>query len=112
MPIKTILAPLADATGAAATLGTVFALSKTFGAHVSVLHLRADPSDSISDFVGETVSPTLVEEVMEQIFVPFFTTKRDGNGIGLSISRQIMTAHGGEIVVVSNADGTTVSLLF
>lgn len=65
MPLKTILAPLADATGAAATLGTVFSLAKTFDAHVQVLHLRADPSDSISDFVGETVSPTLVEEVME-----------------------------------------------
>lgn len=64
MPIRTILVPLADATGAAATLGTAFSLAKTFNAHVEALHLRADPADSISDFVGETVSPTLVEEVM------------------------------------------------
>lgn len=65
MPIKTILVPLPDAAGAAATLGTAFSLAKTFKAHVEALHLRADPADSISDFVGETVSPTLVEEVME-----------------------------------------------
>ena len=52
------------------------------------------------------------EETMDQIFVPFFTTKRDGSGIGLSLSRQIMTAHRGEIVVESAATGTTVSLLF
>jgi len=36
---------------------------------------------------------------MDQIFVPFFTTKKDGSGIGLGLSRQIMTAHRGEIVV-------------
>jgi len=65
MPIRTILVPLPDATGAAATLGTAFSLAKTFSAHVEVLHLRADPTDSISDFVGETVSPALVEEVMD-----------------------------------------------
>jgi nitrogen fixation/metabolism regulation signal transduction histidine kinase len=52
------------------------------------------------------------EETMDQIFVPFFTTKRDGSGIGLSLSRQIMTAHRGEIVVESDDNGTTVSLLF
>jgi two-component system nitrogen regulation sensor histidine kinase NtrY len=51
-------------------------------------------------------------EDMDQIFVPFFTTKRDGSGIGLSLSRQIMTAHGGDIAVESDAMGTTVSLLF
>ncbi len=49
---------------------------------------------------------------LDQIFIPFFTTKRDGSGIGLSLSRQIMTAHGGEIVVESDGSGATVSLLF
>lgn len=52
------------------------------------------------------------ETVLEQIFVPFFTTKRDGSGIGLSLSRQIMTAHGGDIAVRSDTTGTTVSLVF
>lgn len=56
--------------------------------------------------------PGIPDDAMEQIFVPFFTTKRDGNGIGLSVSRQIMTAHRGEIVVDSDAGGTTVSILF
>jgi len=56
--------------------------------------------------------PGIPEETMEQIFIPFFTTKRDGSGIGLSLSRQIMTAHRGEIVVESDSTGTVVSLLF
>lgn len=65
MPIRTVFVPLSDAAGAAATLGTAFALAKSFNAHVDALHLRSDPTDSISDFVGETVSPALMEEVME-----------------------------------------------
>ena len=40
---------------------------------------------------GSPISP----EAQEQIFIPFFTTKRDGSGIGLSLSRQIMRAHNG-----------------
>jgi C4-dicarboxylate-specific signal transduction histidine kinase len=56
--------------------------------------------------------PGILEETMDQIFVPFFTTKKDGSGIGLGLSRQIMTAHQGEIVVESDRSGTAVSLLF
>ncbi len=43
------------------------------------------------------------EELLEQIFVPFFTTKENGSGIGLSISRQIMRNHSGNIRVISEA---------
>ena len=56
--------------------------------------------------------PGIPENVLDQIFIPFFTTKRSGSGIGLSLSRQIMTAHGGDIAVDSDADGTRVSLVF
>ncbi len=56
--------------------------------------------------------PGIPEETMDQIFVPFFTTKQDGSGIGLGLSLQIMTAHRGEIVVESDGTGTAVSLLF
>lgn len=41
------------------------------------------------------------EDVQEKIFVPFYTTKKDGSGIGLSLSRQIIRAHGGNIRVTS-----------
>ncbi len=52
------------------------------------------------------------DETLDQIFVPFFTTKRDGSGIGLSLCRQIMTAHGGAIALECTEEGTVVSLLF
>lgn len=41
------------------------------------------------------------EEIMPEIFVPFFTTKEKGSGIGLSLSRQIMSLHGGTITFYS-----------
>jgi two-component system, NtrC family, nitrogen regulation sensor histidine kinase NtrY len=40
-------------------------------------------------------------EILEQIFVPFFTTRENGSGIGLSLSRQIMRLHGGSLQVRS-----------
>ena len=41
--------------------------------------------------------PGIPAELLKQVFVPFFTTRRDGSGVGLALSRQIMIAHGGSI---------------
>jgi len=52
-------------------------------------------------------------EQLEQMFVPFFTTKRGGSGIGMSIVRQIVHLNGGRIEVQSTAgEGTRVVLSF
>lgn len=58
---------------------------------------------------GTAISP----ESQDQIFIPFFTTKRDGSGIGLSLSRQIMRAHNGTIELTgSNVTKTEFLLTF
>ncbi|MEZ4775840.1 MAG: ATP-binding protein [Bacteroidia bacterium] len=50
---------------------------------------------------------------LEEIFIPFFSTKKEGSGVGLSISRQIMQAQGGEIRVNSSEnEGTAFVLTF
>jgi PAS domain S-box-containing protein len=58
--------------------------------------------------------PVIPDEEMDHIFVPFFTTKENGSGIGLSVSRQIMRLSGGTITVKSDAINrlTTFSLMF
>lgn len=54
----------------------------------------------------------ILSEVMERIFVPFFTTKTNGSGIGLSICKQIVTLHGGTITASSKpGDKTTFSVV-
>jgi two-component system, NtrC family, nitrogen regulation sensor histidine kinase NtrY len=45
--------------------------------------------------------PGIPAENLDEIFVPFFTTRQNGSGIGLSISRQIMRVHGGNLRVLS-----------
>jgi signal transduction histidine kinase len=53
------------------------------------------------------------EELMEKIFIPFFTTKKNGGGIGLSLCKQIVMLHRGTIQVHSmDGKGTVFSLQF
>jgi nitrogen fixation/metabolism regulation signal transduction histidine kinase len=55
--------------------------------------------------------PGIIKEALEHIFVPFYTTKRTGSGIGLSLSRQIMQMHNGSLNVESEPDVKTVFTL-
>ena len=58
---------------------------------------------------GAGMSP----EIQEQIFTPFFTTKKTGTGVGLTLSKQIMLMHGGNISVDSvEGEGSTFTLQF
>lgn len=53
----------------------------------------------------------IAEDLQEKIFIPFFTTRKEGSGIGLSLSRQIMRAHRGSITVRSDPQRETVFTL-
>jgi len=55
--------------------------------------------------------PGISPELLDEIFVPFFTTKNTGTGIGLSLSKQIMRLHGGSIQVISR-ENTAFTLTF
>ena len=53
------------------------------------------------------------EEILSQVFIPFYTTKKNGSGIGLSLSKNILKKHGGNLLVHSEPGvHTTFSLIF
>ena len=55
----------------------------------------------------------ILKDVIDKIFIPFFTTKPKGSGIGLSLSKQIMRLHGGSITASSEPDkGSVFTLTF
>lgn len=55
----------------------------------------------------------IVPEALDRIFIPFFTTKKQGSGIGLALSRQIMQLHKGKLSVSSTPGvNTTFTLQF
>ncbi|MEH6634544.1 MAG: ATP-binding protein [Halioglobus sp.] len=69
------------------------------GGHVSI---------EISDN-GPGISPAIANK----IFVPFFTTKREGSGVGLALTRQVMLAHGGTVTLgTSDSGGAKFTLTF
>ena len=55
----------------------------------------------------------IADDIAAKIFVPFFTTKKEGSGVGLALTRQVMIAHDGNINLSSNQNGgVTFSLTF
>jgi two-component system, NtrC family, nitrogen regulation sensor histidine kinase NtrY len=71
-----------------------------------VLSGRYDESSVMIEVTDN--GPGIIKEALEHIFVPFYTTKRTGSGIGLSLSRQIMQMHNGSLSVESEPDIKTV----
>jgi two-component system nitrogen regulation sensor histidine kinase NtrY len=77
-----------------------------------VLSAARDPDGRVAIAVEDN-GPGIAPEQREKIFVPFFTTKRQGSGIGLTLVRQIATAHGATVDVSQTpGGGATVSLRF
>ena len=77
-----------------------------------VISARTGADDEVTVEVANDGQP-ISRDSRDQIFVPFFTTKPDGSGIGLSISRQIMRQHNGSIELLrSDASGTVFALRF
>ena len=73
---------------------------------------RMDKDDTVVLRVANDGAP-IPPESQEQIFVPFYTTKKEGSGIGLSLARQIMRQHNGSIdLVCSDLSQTVFELRF
>ena len=84
---------------------------------VQALKGRLDAKIQVRGFYNKRGRPTIqvidngqgiLDEVIDKIFIPFFTTKQSGSGIGLSLSKQIMRLHGGTITAQSKPNVETI----
>lgn len=75
------------------------------GGTIQVIVIKHDQHVDI-DIVDE--GPGIPDELLDKINEPFFTTKKNGTGLGLMITNQILTKHKGELTVIRNKTrGTT-----
>jgi nitrogen fixation/metabolism regulation signal transduction histidine kinase len=69
------------------------------------------PNDRIRISLEDN-GPGMKQEILEKIFIPFYTTKKEGSGIGLSLCRQIILAHHGNIKAESSPGaGTKIEII-
>jgi len=90
---------------------SIYALEKTKEAKIKLNAFRNSDQQVIIQVIDNGVG--IHKDIKESIFVPFFTTKENGSGIGLSLVKQIMNLHKGKIIVFSKPKKETVfSLVF
>lgn len=80
---------------------------------VKIIELKCYNDDQATIIEVSDSGCGIPEKELKEIFIPFFSTKKDGSGIGLSLSKQIMSTHNGRIRVNSKVDeGTSFYLIF
>ncbi len=110
-----------EITGEPATIGADAEMLRIIFHNLLVNAAQAMHGDGIVRVVVQSIDgdcrvsvtddgPGIPAELHEQIFVPFFTTKSRGTGLGLPTARRLVEAHGGSIGIESEATGTTVTV--
>lgn len=75
------------------------------------VNVTLSPTSQVSIEIIDN-GPGIDTDAMDKIFIPFYTTKKKGSGIGLSLSQQIIQLHGGQLKVSNtNNNGTTFHIL-
>ncbi len=72
-----------------------------------LIKIRAFTSNIYTIIEVEDNGAGIPNDIVDSIFIPFYTTKKNGSGIGLSLSRQIMKLHGGQLTFDSTPDSRT-----
>lgn len=76
------------------------------------IHLEYNIAEHIFSIIISNHGEKIDSESISSIFELYYTTKKDGNGLGLPISKKIMNAHGGNIQIESTDEETSFSLIF
>ena len=77
-----------------------------------ILNIKGSARDGFVELKFMDTGIGIKNEDLERIVKPFFTTKKDGIGLGLAIAEKIVKEHSGRLEVVSSAAGTTFKLTF
>ncbi len=68
------------------------------------IHIQIKSKVDIIEITIKDTGPGFSKELVNKVFMPFFTTKAHGRGMGLAICRSIIEAHGGQFTINSNAN--------
>jgi two-component system, NtrC family, sensor histidine kinase HydH len=79
------------------------AMQSDSGASARILRLRVTPALAGVDVIVEDTGPGVPPELREQVFNPFYTSKKDGVGLGLAIVAKFVDAHRGRITLEANS---------
>lgn len=83
------------------------------GSHDGIITLEAGKVNMANLITISDNGPGIPKELMDKVFIPFFTTKKKGTGVGLSFARKVMKLHGGQILIHSEINnGTRITLQF
>lgn len=74
------------------------------------LSLQAEQDEHIVIDITDN-GPGIPPEIMDKVFIPFFTTKSEGTGIGLSLCKEIIRRHEGHLAIKESRAGKTVFIL-
>ncbi|MCE7039953.1 PAS domain-containing sensor histidine kinase [Dyadobacter sp. CY312] len=86
--------------------------SESFSSQTNrLITLNAYQTDNLTIIEVQDNGDGIEPEAIENIFIPFYTTKKTGSGIGLSLSRQILQQHNGQLTVISEVGKGTVFTL-
>lgn len=77
----------------------------TEGTPDAYIHIVASEADGSPYIAVSDNGPGIPDEMAEEVFLPFYTTKQSGTGIGLCLSRQIMRLHGGDLKLNKHLGG-------
>lgn len=89
------------------------AIDAMAGRKDGIIQLAARKTRERNEIIVKDNGMGIPDEILDRVFVPFFTTKEKGSGIGLSLCRRILQLHGGSMRIHSETQkGTTVTLSF
>lgn len=96
-----------DRTALRQALANLFRNSAEAKGETVRIEVSTTAADKVAEIRIKDNGPGIPPDVLEKIFIPFYTTKSSGTGLGLALVHRIVTDHGGKVTVVSGQEGTT-----